>query len=368
MSRTLQLSIRGLNAMLSHSARLADLLNASGVTEAIRQMETQQAAMEKALSLTDYAARHGELFKSATILHELSLLPSNSMQITFDQVHRSWLSEQRNIETIIESAEIAKIALSDISHHLATSKLPGSGIDYNALARSLNVPQATMSRVQASISELTISYLNLTESFGSVADVVKLPSFVLPGATSELSTTDYALEVLRPFDEELETKGEEVEVSPGFEDVVERSALIVLLDRVGSEFVVMYRGALEALNGDNPDRSRHVLASLRTLVDQLYLKFAPKDKVGEWIVERGLNAYLRDGKPIHRAQILYLSKDLYNEPLTKFIEADSKAVEELYQLYNRLHDPGTGLSDLQLRALVLMTESHLEYILRVREW
>ena len=280
MSRTLQLSIRGLNAMLSHSARLADQLNASGVTEAIRQMETQQAAMEKALSLTDYAARHGELFKSATILHELSLLPLIDMQTTLDQVHRSWLSEQHNIESFIEPTEKAKIALSDISHYLATSKPLWTGIDYNALAIALNIQQARMSKVQAAISTLTISYLNLTESFGSVADVVKLPSFVLPGATIELSTTGYALEVLHPLEDEEGTEDGYF----GFEGSSENSNLIALLERVGMGLVDTYRGAVASLNGDNPDRSRHVLSSLRTLVDQLLLKFAPKAKVrdGSW--------------------------------------------------------------------------------------
>ena len=354
--------------MQSHAARLArlaDQVNASGVTEAIRQMETQQAAIVKALSFTDYAARHPELFKSATRLHELSLQPSIDMRTTLDQVHRSWLSEQRNIESLIESAEKAKIALSDISHHhLAISKLLWTGIDYNALARSLNIQQATMSKVQASISALTISYSNLTESFGSVADVVKLPSFVLPGATSELSTTGYALEVLHPLEDEEGTEDGYF----GFEGESENSNLIALLEREGMGFVGTYRGAVASLNGDNPDRSRHVLSSLRTLVDQLLLKFAPEERVREWIIERGHNAYLHKGKPTRRAQILYMSKDLDNEPLTKFIEADSIAVKELYQLYNKLHDLGTGLSDLQLRAIVFKTESYLEYILKVREW
>ena len=72
MSRDLHRSFRSLDVMLSHSAtlaRLVDQVNASGVTEAIRQMETQQAAIVKALSFTDYAARHAEFFQSATRLH-----------------------------------------------------------------------------------------------------------------------------------------------------------------------------------------------------------------------------------------------------------------------------------------------------------
>ena len=299
---------------------------------------------------------------------ELSLQPLANIQTTLDQVHRSWLFDLSNIKPFIQPAEMAKIALSDLSHHLATSKLLWTGIDYKALARALNVQQAITSSVQDSISALTISYGTLIESFGSVADVVKLPSIALSGATREVSTTGYALEVLYPFDDALETEDEEAEVYTDFDGAVESSALVVLLERTGSEFVATYRGAVEALNGDNPDRSRHVLSSLRTLVDHLHRKLAPRGKVRDWIVERGYHAYLDNGSPTRRAQILYMSKDIESEPLTKFIEADTKTVEELYTLYNRLHSLGTGISDSQLRAIVLRTESYLEYILRVREW
>ena len=370
MSRDLQRSFRRFDVMRSHSAtlaRLVDQVNASGVAEAIRQVERQQAAIMKVLSFTDYAARHAELFKSAARLHELSLQPLVNMQTTLDQVHRSWLFDLSNIKPFIEPAEIAKITLADISHHLATTELLWTGIDYNALARALNVQQAITSKVQDSIFALTVSYRNLTDSFGSVADVVKLPSIVLPGATREVSTAGHALEVLYPFDDELETEDEESEVYVGFGGAAESSTLVVLLERIDSEFVATYRGAIEALNGDNPDRSRHVLSSLRTLVDHLLRKCAPRDKVREWIVERGYHSYLDGGIPTRRAQILYMSKDIGIEPLTRFIEADTKTVEELYTLYNRLHSLGTGISDSQLRAIVLKTESYLEYILKVRE-
>ena len=365
MVRDIQRSLQMFDAVYRQSAkisRMIDLVNSGG---AVSEIQRRQAEVSWALSSAKYDRWQQDLFRATRHLHELGRQTS----VDLLRAHQSWLHE---IDDVIErptrSWILAQLTLSDISHYLTTSKLLWARIDYNALARSLNIQQATMSKIQAEISALTISYRNLTESFGSVADVVKLPSFVLPGATREVSTTGYALEVLYPFDDELETEDEESEVYTGLDGATESSALIVLLDREGSEFVVTYRGALEALNGDNPDRSRHVLSSLRTLVDHLLRKFAPRGKVREWIVERGYHSYLADGKPTRRAQILYMFKDIESEPLTKFIEADTKTVEELYTLYNRLHSLGTGISDSQLRVIVLKTESYLEYILRVREW
>ena len=257
---------------------------------------------------------------------------------------------------------VAKLALGDISRHVETSRLVWSGIDYEELGRALKVQQSVLAKMQNTMSHFTASYRNLTASFEDVADVVARPSFVLPGATQEVSITGYALEVLHP-EADIEAEG-----LSEFGDSPEKRKPGALLAILGKEFVDAYRGAVVSLNGDNPDRSRHVLSSLRTLSDDLIRKIAPKDRVREWIVERGYDHYLDNGNPTRRAQILYISKDLEDEPLTKFIEADTKAVEELYSLYNRLHSLGTGISQPQLRVIVLRTESFLEYMLRVREW
>ena len=211
----IQRSLQMFDAVYRQSAkisRMIDLINSGG---AVSEIQRRQAEVNWALSSAKNDIWQQDLFRATRHLHELGRRTS----VDLFRAHQSWLHEIGDvIERPTRSWILAQLTLSDISHHLTTSKLLWTRIDYNALARSLNIQQATMSKVQASISALTISYRNLTESFGSVADVVKLPSFVLPGATSELSTTGYALEVLRPFDDELESEGEEVEVYTGFED------------------------------------------------------------------------------------------------------------------------------------------------------
>ena len=367
MTRDLQRSLQALDMMRQQQATIArvfDSLNTSGVADAIRQMQGQQASISRILALTDSAARQSDLFSAAQTLHEIGARTSDTFN-AITRVHPSWSSAQRNVA--IPSPQlvtVAQLALSDVSRLAATSRLLWSGIDYDELAGALKVQQSIMANVQNTMSAFTASYCDLAESFKGIADVVTQPSFVLPGATQEVSTTGYALEVLHPLEEEAETE----DVYFGFEGASENSNLIALLESVDMGLVDTYKGAVQALNGDNPDRSRHVLSSLRTLLDHLLRKVAPRGKVREWIVERGYHSYLDKGIPTRRAQILYMSKDIESEPLTKFIEADTKTVEELYTLYNRLHGLGTGISDSQLRAIVLRTESFLEYILRVRQW
>ena len=366
MTRDLQRYLRALDMMrpqLGTMMDAVDLLNTSGVADAIRQMQRQQAEVNQALSLVNKTAWKQDIFLATRHLNELS----QQMASTLGRAHHSWLAELRDVtEQSTQLATIAKMTVSDISHHLATSKAFGDYVDFDSLRKTLSIQPSIMADVQRSMTTFKSSYRQLVESLRSGADIVEMPAFVLPGATQEVSMGGYALKVLHPGTETEER--EEVEAHSGFGDTPENPNLIALLGSVGMGLVDTYRGAVQALNGDNPDRSRHVLSSLRTLLDHLIRKLAPKHKVREWVVERGYDSYLHNGIPTRRAQILYISKDIENEPLTKFIEADTKTVEELYSLYNRLHGIGTGISDLQLRAIVLRTESYLEYTLRVREW
>ena len=260
------------------------------------------------------------------------------------------------------------MALSDISYDLSVSERLLTSFDYDFLGRHLDIQLSTMSEVQRSMSDLWASLDGLASSMPSLEDIVQLPSFVLPGATYELTTTSHALDVLYPMEHRADTEVIELEPYPLEEEETGATDLIVLLERVDSQFVTMYRGAVEALQSDNPDRSRHVLTSLRELWNHLLRKLAPKEDVMEWIKEYGSQGYLHDGQPTRHAKIRYALRDLEDEPLGDFLEADTKAMVKLYTLYGRLHGLDTGVSDEQLRAITFRTESYLGYILRVREW
>ena len=260
------------------------------------------------------------------------------------------------------------MALSDISHDLWVTERLIPRFDYDLLGRYLEVHLSAISEVQRSMSNLWVSYGGLAASMPTIEDIVQLPSFVLPGATRELSTTSHALDVLYPTEHRSDTEVIELEPYPLNEEETGATDLIVLLERVDSQFVTMYMGAVEALESDNPDRSRHVLTSLRELWNHLLRKLAPKKDVMEWIKEHGGQGYLHDGQPTRHAKIRYALRDLEDEPLGDFLEADTEAMVKLYTLYGRLHGLDTGVSDEQLRAITFKTESYLGYILRVREW
>ena len=61
-------------------------------------------------------------------------------------------------------------------------------------------------------------------------------------------------------------------------------------------------------------------------------------------------------------------RDLEDESLRDFVVADERAMLQLYALYDRLHGLDTEVTDKQLHAITIRTESYLSYILMVREW
>ena len=67
-------------------------------------------------------------------------------------------------------------------------------------------------------------------------------------------------------------------------------------------------------------------------------------------------------------KVSYMLRKVSNGPLVDFVKADADAMVKLYDVYNRLHNPETGLTDQQLQAITLRTESHLTYILELRKW
>lgn len=212
---------------------------------------------------------------------------------------------------------------------------------------------------------MAASYGGLAESLREISDITRLPAFVLPGATREIYTTSFALETLRPWDDWDEDEAE-TEIQLVAEAELETSGCIALLQQVDPELARPYIGARDALYGNNADRARHILSSLRELWNHLLRRLAPDDLVATWIPGvSNQKDLLHEGKPTRRARVLYVCRELNNDPLTDFLIHDTRALVKLIELFNRVHELETELTDEQLRAILLKTDSWLMYILQI---
>lgn len=339
---------RMLEPIRHQQLEISRVLEMSGAMAQIREIATANQRWQDLIKQTAETSRIAESLAAA---------------------HPSWLDTinpiQHDFSHLSQFQASAKLALCDASLRLAATERLMAGIDFEAIRNRFQFEMPIISGLENSIAHVVASYGSLAESLQDISDITRLPAFVLPGATREIYTTSFALETLRPWDERDEDEAE-TEIQLVADAELEISGCIALLQQVDPDLARPYFGARDALYGNNADRARHILSSLRELWNHLLRRLAPDDLVVAWIPgvcnQKDL---LHDGKPTRRAKILYVCRELNSDPLTDFLMHDIRALVKLIELFNRVHELETELTDEQLRAILLKSDSSLMYILKI---
>ena len=365
-------------AKLHHDMEAIGRLAKPSYLSLIEQMERtlepirrQQLEISRALEMSGTMARIQEIASANQHWQDLikQATATNHIAASLSAAHQSWLERirplQHDFSHLSQLQASAKLALCDTSLRLAATERLMVGIDFEAIRSRFQIEMPVISGLESSIAHVAASYGGLAESLREISDITRLPAFVLPGATREIYTTSFALETLRPWDERDEDEAE-TEIQLVAEAELETSGCIILLQQVDPGLARPYIGARDALYGNNADRARHILSSLRELWNHLLRRLAPDDLVAAWIpMVSNQKDLLHDGKPTRRARILYVCRELNNDPLTDFLIHDTRALVKLIDLFNRVHELETELSDEQLRAILLKTDSWLMYLLQI---
>ena len=253
--------------------------------------------------------------------------------------------------------------MEQIANQLTRSLRSIAGINLDGFHRSIALPEFAVPQLPNSIIDVTAALGKLGESTSTYSNNTRLPRFVMPGATREAFLTGYAVEALDISDEvSAEQDSSKIQLAAKIE---ETTNCIFLLEEVDPDLEKAYAGAFDAQRGTNPDRARHILTSLRELWDHLLQKIAPCKHVREWIPKDTDELLDDDRKPTRRARVLFVCRDLNHDPLTDFIVKDTDAFIAYYKVLNRLHDLESRLSEKQLSALLLRTNSWLTFILHI---
>lgn len=337
----------------------------------LEPIRRQQLEITRALEMAGAATRIQEIVGANQHWQDLIKQATATSRIaeSLSAAHQSWLDTikpiQHDFSQLSQLQASAKLALCDTSLRLSATERLMAGIDFEAIRGRFQIEMPVISGLESSIAHVAASYGNLAESLREISDITRLPAFVLPGATREIYTTSFALETLRPWDERDEDEAE-TEIQFVAEAELETSGCIALLQQVDPGLARPYIGARDALYGNNADRARHILSSLRELWNHLLRRLAPDDLVAAWIPGvSNQKDLLHDGKPTRRARVLYVCRELNNEPLTDFLMHDTRALVKLIELFNRVHELETALTDEQLRAILIRTDSWLMYILQI---
>ena len=327
--------------------------------------------ISRALDMSGVAARMKDIIGANQHWQDMlkQVTATNRIAESFTAAHQSWIERikpiQHDFSQFSQLQASAKLALCDASLQLTASERLMADIDFEAIKSRFQIEMPVISGLESSIANAAASYGSLAESMRDISDITRLPAFVLSGATREIYTTSFALETLRPWDERDEEEAE-TEIQLVAEAELETSGCIALLQQVDPRLARPYIGARDALYGNNADRARHILSSLRELWNHLLRRLAPEESVAAWIpgIANQKNL-LHGGRPTRLARVLYVCRELSNGPLTEFLIHDTRALVKLIELFNRVHELETELTDEQLRAILLKNDSWLMYILQI---
>lgn len=313
------------------------------------------------------SARIGEVIKANEHLQKLADQATASTRMFHDLagIHDSWLKSIKPLqEQIAQVQAVTKISIGSMVQRLTVFERLFARIDFGAIRRNITAHEPTIARLRESVSELTAAHRRLTESIGTFPAITRLPAFALSGATREVFVTSHAVDVFRISEESDE---EDVARAQLLVEVESETAICIqLLKAVDSELATPYIGARKALDGTNPDRVRHFLSSQRELWNHLLRRIAPDKHVLAWS-PRDRRDLLHNGRPTRKARILYLCRNFSHEPLAKFVDQDTRALVTFVEFFHRVHELNPTLTDEQLRALLLRTDSWLTYILQIWE-
>lgn len=130
-----------------------------------------------------------------------------------------------------------------------------------------------------------------------------------------------------------------------------------------ADFLIPLQGARDSFVSNNPDKARHITASLRESFGHMIRRLAPDTEVKKWSTDP---SHLANGKWTRKSRLLYICRDICGDPLEEFVDQDVNSALVLVDSLNAgTHVIQSMLSDSQLRALILRMEALLLFLLRI---
>jgi hypothetical protein len=145
------------------------------------------------------------------------------------------------------------------------------------------------------------------------------------------------------------------------------AALQKLIKDLKPDLTPLWKGAIAALNSDNPDKVRHFIISMRELFTHVLHMLSPDTELREWTTSP---EYYRDGDstkpPTRRGRLQFICRNIDSGPFSSFIDKDVTALLEFLELFQRgTHEIGTLHTQSQLQALKIRAESGIRYIIEI---
>ena len=331
-------------------------------------------------SLTELAQREVELYKETQfsskyiteMLNDTSKISdffkdSESLsQIANQAIGNSkyWQADLAMYKSISGETEAHRLALmghySDVAELSLIAQEHLRLLNWDTIGLKINMSREMTATTASSFSMLLNNYDNLFKSFEAAEyKMAAFPPFISKLPPIEIITGSDFLSTISGNQWEQSPEKIEESQSQIIEDI--EFSLEDLLIRLNEKLIPLWQGAKSALRSSNPDRSRHVIISLRELLTHVLHQTAPDNDVRTWTCE---SSFFNNGRPTRQARLHFICRDLNHDPFRQFLNKDVSAHLELIQLLQRgTHKVSIDLTYEQLRALIIKTESLIRFIL-----
>jgi len=269
---------------------------------------------------------------------------------------RAKIFKRANLPESIFQTQIAEITkLSNFAQQII-NRLP-----WNNIGALLPITPLIQDRLRSSLFRMSESYNQFWKALEINPRII--PDFS-PIMIQQPPTDFYLATHLSNVitDEHVQLSKEETEI---LEKEHERASTFLCgaLSQLNPELVVIYQGAVDSLNSENPDRQRHFSVSLRELFTHVLHKLSPDHEFTKWNTEP---ANLHNGKPTRRGRLLYIYRKINFSPFRKFIQKDVDAALTFVKLFEEgTHKAQGPFENQQCQALLTRMESLLYSIVKI---
>lgn len=336
------------------STRLWDSFHQSALTKTIEEVNIQNSRLISTVT-GDFDLYHRPLLEMQGSIGA-TLAQFNKMNV----VHKSWIQQVSSPALGIEGIQhdLAKSVSSAFSGASRAQRM-FDDIQIPYFDRLAKFPSIDTTAFSSVLAAQATSFNRLLEGVQASDYLLRMPDFLLPGASREQTLTKYAVELI---DADGQDQDSVVEIIEAAVSEIGDQSCSSLLASVHPDLVPVYRGAWEAFESRSGDRARHVLASLRELLTHLLHTLAPDSMVKGWSNDP---EHFHQNRPTRSARIRFVCRSLEADSFGTFLNNDTKALLELIDLLHRVHELRPCFTDQQLRALIIRTESWIVYLLRV---
>ncbi len=135
------------------------------------------------------------------------------------------------------------------------------------------------------------------------------------------------------------------------------------LPRIDEGLYKMWKGAIEAYHSNNSDKVRHFSTSIRELYTHFMHKLAPDDEIKKWSSDP---VYYHEGRPTRKARLLFICRNINNEPFNSFVKKDVEATIAFIDIFQKgTHEIDPAFSSNHLATIKSKAENTLKFLLEI---